>query len=82
MGEVPRPLIIAVHSFLLAALSHDPLEKVRKLIRRHYFVGRGNTSEVRHLLLLEVGHVGVDLRPLVLLLKPAVFCGVASAFII
>ena len=31
---------------------------------------------------LAVGHVGVPLGPLVLLLEPALFCGVASAFAI
>ena len=34
------------------------------------------------MLVLDVGHVGVHLGPLVLLLEPALFCGVASAFAI
>ena len=68
--------------FLLVALSNHPLEKVRKLILRHVLVGSGVTSEVGPLLRLDIGHVGVRLGPLVLLLEPALFCGVASAFAI
>ena len=51
--------------FLLTALSHkahDPLEKVRKLVRRHILVGMDGTSEVGLLLLLEVGHPGAGRR--------------------
>ena len=69
-----------LYILLLTALRHDPLEKVRKLIRRHFLVGRGDTSEVGLLLLLEIGHLGVDLGPLVLLFEPSLFCGMASAF--
>ena len=73
---------VLTSEFLLAALSHQPLEEVRKLSFRHVLVWSGVTSEVGPLLGLDVGHVGVCLGPLVLLLEPALFCGVASAFAI
>ena len=73
---------VLTSEFLLAALSHHPLEKVRKLSFRHVLVWSGVTSEVGPLLGLDVGHVGVCLGPLVLLLEPALFCGVVSAFAI
>ena len=67
---------VLTSEFLLVALSHEPLEEVRKLFLRHVFLRSGVTSEEGPLLGLDVGHVGVCLDPLVLLLEPALFCGV------
>ena len=65
---------VLTSEFLLASLSHHPLEKVRKLLLRHVLVWSGVTIEAGPLLGLDVGHVGVCLGPLVLLLEPALFC--------